>query len=68
MVPSYKDEVIFVNAITGDASADQLAEQFSFRYIPTSFFLTPGGKVSTSYTGPLTEQHMRQRLDALLAE
>jgi hypothetical protein len=55
-----------VNAITGDASADRLAQQFSFRYIPTSFFLEPEGTVSSSYTGPLTEIEMRAHLDALV--
>ena len=65
VMPGYTDKIVFVNAITGDASADRLAEQFAFRYIPTSFFLESGGKVSGSYTGPLSEGEMRARLDAL---
>jgi thioredoxin-like negative regulator of GroEL len=64
-VPSYEGKVVFVNAITDDAAAKQLASQFRFQYIPTSFFLEPGGSVSDSYTGPLTEEQMRARLDAL---
>ena len=68
VMPGYKDKVIFVNAITGDESADRLAERFAFRYIPTSFFLGPGGKLSSSYTGPLSEAEMRARLDALVGQ
>jgi hypothetical protein len=66
VVPSYKGKIVFVNAIAGDASADRLAERFSFRYIPTSFFLEPEGTVSSSNTGPLAEVEMRARLDALV--
>lgn len=57
-----------MNAITDDASAQQLASQFSFQYIPTSFFVAPDGTVSDSYTGPLSEDEMRARLDRLVAE
>ena len=60
--------MVFVNAITDDASAQQLASRFSFQYIPTSFFVTPEGAVSDSYTGPLSESEMRARLDKLVAE
>ncbi len=68
VLPSYKDKVVFVNAIAGEGSADRLAELFAFRYIPTSFFLGPGGNVSGSHTGPLTEVEMRARLDALVGQ
>lgn len=59
---------MFVNAITDDASAQQLAEKFAFQYIPTSFFVTPAGEVADSYSGPLSESEMRARLDMLVAE
>jgi thioredoxin-like negative regulator of GroEL len=57
-----------VNAITGDPTGEQLASQFLFQYIPTSFFLTADGKVVDSYTGPLTESEMRARIDKLVAQ
>jgi len=56
-----------VNAITDDASAQQLASRFSFQYIPTSFFLAPDGTVTDSFTGKLSESEMRARLDRLVA-
>ncbi len=67
-MPEYQDKVVFVNAITDDASAQQLASKFSFQYIPTSFFVTSDGAVSESYTGPLSDSEMRDRLDKLVAE
>lgn len=59
---------MFVNAITDDASAQQLSSEFPFQYIPTSFFVMPDGTISDSYTGPLSESEMRARLDKLVAE
>ena len=57
-----------MNAITGDPTGEQLASQFSFQYIPSSFFLTADGEVLDSYTGPLTASEMRARLDRLVAQ
>ena len=68
MVPGYGGKVVFVNAITDDVSARQLAAKFSFQYIPTSFFLDAGGRIVDSYTGPLTADEMKARLDKLAAE
>lgn len=68
VIPTYEGKVEFVNAITGDPSGQQLASRFSFQYIPTSVFIDSRGKVVDSYTGPLTEAEMRERLDALAAE
>ncbi|MDO8916212.1 MAG: thioredoxin family protein [Coriobacteriia bacterium] len=67
VVPDYADRVTFVNAITDDTSAQRLAARFSFQYIPTSFFLDPDGSVADSFTGVLTAQDMRARLDKLVA-
>jgi thiol-disulfide isomerase/thioredoxin len=67
VVPGYKDRVVFVNAITDDASAQDLAATFKFQYIPTSFFITADGSVSDSFTGVLSELEMKARLDALIA-
>ena len=67
-MPGYKDRVIFVNAITDDPSAQQLASKFSFRYIPTSFFVASDGTVADSFTGSMPEADMRARLDKLTAQ
>jgi thioredoxin-like negative regulator of GroEL len=66
-MPSYKDKVTFVNAITADPTGEKLAAQFSFQYIPTSFFIDVSGNVLDHYTGPLTESEMRARIDKLVA-
>jgi thioredoxin-like negative regulator of GroEL len=69
VMPEYSDDVFFVNAITDDPSAQQLAADFSFQYIPTSFFLAPGGEtVIDSYVGAMDATQMRGYLDALIAE
>jgi thioredoxin-like negative regulator of GroEL len=68
VVPEYTDTVTFVNAITDDPAGQQLAAGFSFEYIPTSFFVLPDGTVSDSYTGVLSAEEMRARLDALVAK
>jgi len=68
VVPAYADRVAYVNVITDDPSGQALAAQFSFQYIPTSFFLAPGGTVVGSFTGVLSAEEMRGRLDALVTE
>ena len=59
---------MFVNAISDDASAQQLASKFQFQYIPTSFFVKADGKVADSFTGSMSEADMRTRLDKLVAQ
>ena len=68
VVPGYADKVTFVNAITDDPSAQELASRFSFQYIPTSFFLKSDGTITDSYTGVLTAEEMRARLETLLSK
>ena len=65
-MPEYEGKVVFVNAITDDPSAQQLASKFQFQYIPTSFFITPDGKVSDSFTGSMPDTDMKARLDKLI--
>lgn len=65
VMPDYEDRIVFVNAISDDAPAQQLAAQFQFQYIPTSFFITPDGAVSDSFTGAMDEVRLRGYLDAL---
>lgn len=67
-MPEYGDKIVFVNAITDDASAGQLASRFSFQYIPTSFFVASDGTVVDSFTGSMSETDMRGRLDNLIAK
>ena len=67
LMPEYDGQVVFVNAITDDPAGQQLAGQFSFQYIPTSFFLSSDGAVVDTFTGAMSADEMRARLDALLA-
>ena len=67
-MPSYRGKVTFVNAITADPSGEQLASRFQFQYIPTSFFITPDGKVVDSFTGPMPDTDMKARLDKLISQ
>lgn len=68
VVPRYEGKIVFVNAITDDPSAQRLASKFSFQYIPTSFFVAPGGRVVDSHTGVLGAAEMQARLDALAGQ
>lgn len=65
VMPDYESRVVFVNAITDDASAQRLASRFRFQYIPTSFFVSPDGEVQASYTGSMDAVRLREHLDAL---
>ncbi len=65
VVPAFEGRVVFVNAITDDPSAQQLASRFSFQYIPTSFFIDARGSVVESFTGVIDEPSMKARLDKL---
>lgn len=67
VMPEYEGKIIFVNAITEDSSAKELASKFQFQYIPTSFFITPDGKIADSFTGSMSEADTRKRLDKLAA-
>ena len=67
VVPGYVGKVTFVNAITDDPSGQQLAAQFNFQYIPTSFFIGRDGKVLSSFTGVLSPAELKTRLDQLAA-
>ena len=65
VMPGYEGKVVFFNAISDDPSAQQLASKF--QYIPTSFFLTPDGKVTDSFTGAMNAD-MKSRLDTLISQ
>jgi thioredoxin-like negative regulator of GroEL len=68
VIPEYEDEIVFVNGLTDDPAGQQLAADFEFQYIPTSFFLAPGGEtVVDSFTGAMDADQMRGYLDALIA-
>ena len=68
VMPGYEGKVVFVNAISDDPSAQQLASKFQFQYIPTSFFITPDGKVADSFTGAMPDTDMKAYLDKLIAQ
>lgn len=68
VMPSYRDTIVFVNAISDDPSGAELSSRFQFQYIPTSFFLRPGGEVQDSFTGSMDEQKLRGYLDTLITE
>lgn len=68
VMPDYEGRIVFVNALTEDSPSQELASKFKFQYIPTSFFMTPDGKVIDSFTGSMSEADMRTRLDKLAAQ
>lgn len=68
VIPGYQGKVEFVNAITEDASGQQLAAGFNFQYIPTSFFFDSKGALIDSYTGVLSVDELRARLDRMATE
>ena len=68
VMPEYEGKVVFVNAISDDPSGTQLAANFQFQYIPSSFFITPDGKVAESFTGAMSDADMKARLDKLIAQ
>lgn len=68
VMPDYEGKVVFVNALTEDSPSQELASKFKFQYIPTSFFITPDGKIIDSFTGSMPEADMRTRLDKLAAQ
>jgi thioredoxin-like negative regulator of GroEL len=67
VVPEYQGEVVYVSAVTSDPSGKQLASQFTFQYIPASFFIAPDGSIVDSYTGALDEKRMRTYLNTLVS-
>jgi len=67
VIGEYEGRVTFVNCITDDPAAVELARKFSFQYIPTSFFLDSKGRVVDSFTGVLGPEELRARLDKLVS-
>jgi len=68
VVPGYQGKVEFVNAITDDTSGQQLAAGFNFQYIPTSSFFNSKGELIDSYTGVLSVEELRVRLDNMVTQ
>ena len=66
VIPGYQGKVEFVNAITDDASGQQLAAGFNFQYIPTAFFFDDKGALIDSYTGVLSVDELRAWLDSMV--
>ncbi len=68
VIPGYEGRVSFVNAITDSPSGRQLSSRFAFQYIPTSIFIAADGTVIDSFTGVLSADEMKSRLDTLVGE
>ncbi len=66
VMPEYSDRVTLVDVLSDTPSGIELAGSFGFQFIPTSFFLAPDGTVLDSYTGAMSAEELRARLDALL--
>lgn len=58
---------MFVDALIDDPAAKSVLDRYPAQYIPTSIFVGTDGEVVDTYIGPLTEDEMRERLDALAA-
>lgn len=67
VLPEYADEVIYLHVMTDEPSGQALAREFSFQFVPTSYFIGSDGEVVDSYTGKLDAAGVRTYLDALLA-
>lgn len=67
VMPDYADEVTYIKVMTDEPEGQELARQFSFRFVPTSYFIGSSGTVVDSYTGKLDDARVRAYLDRLLA-
>lgn len=70
ILPEYEESVAYVDAHTVDPRSWELfqLDQFTFRSVPTSVFLAADGTIAEQITGPMSEEDLRERLDALVAE
>lgn len=66
VMPDYKDKVVYLHVMTDEPSGQALARRFSFQFVPTSYFIGPGGEIADSYTGKLDAAGVRMYLDALV--
>ncbi|MBW6468145.1 MAG: thioredoxin family protein [Coriobacteriia bacterium] len=67
VLPEYTDTVVYVSAHTVDSRSRDLFDEFSFRSVPTSFFVDQAGEVIDEHVGPLSDAELRERLDTLLS-
>ena len=68
VLSDYEEGIVYVSAHTVDPRTQPLFERFSFRSVPTAFFVDAAGAVVGEEIGPLSETELRERLDALVAE
>ncbi|MBS3956378.1 MAG: thioredoxin family protein [Clostridiales bacterium] len=64
-LPEYP-EVTYVEARTDDPRTSPLYTRFSFQFVPTLFFLSPGGEVLSQHSGVVAPDVLRSQLDALV--
>lgn len=64
-MPEYEGEVAYVDAVTSEAASAGILERFPAQYIPTSVFIGSDGEVVETYVGPLAEDELRAKLEAL---
>jgi thioredoxin-like negative regulator of GroEL len=65
VLPDYEGAIVYVSAHTVDSRSRELFDEFSFRSVPTSFFVDANGEVLDQQVGPMAEEDLRGRLDAL---
>jgi thiol-disulfide isomerase/thioredoxin len=67
VLPEYEDTVVYVSAHTVDPRSRDLFDEFSFRSVPTSYFLASDGSVVDRYVGPMSDEDLREALDGIAA-
>ncbi len=65
ILPDYEGEIVYVSAHTVDPRTRELFDLFSFRSVPTMFFVDADGEVVDQNIGPLDDDELRDRLDDL---
>jgi thiol-disulfide isomerase/thioredoxin len=65
VLPEYEGAIVYVSAHTVDSRSRELFDEFSFRSVPTSFWVDASGEVVDQQVGPMAEDDLRGRLDAL---
>lgn len=59
VVPEFQEQIVFISGYTDDKNGRDLAKNFRFQYIPTSFFINSAGEIVETVVGPISEQELR---------
>ena len=65
VIPDYDGSVVYINALTSEASTIELARRFAFQYTPTGVFIDGEGNQTDLVTGIMTEAELRAALDKI---